>query len=171
MGRAKPISDDLEFLVRILDGSKRQVASKFVKGPTIPIMGLPYHDNFDDWYTIIVHADGYQDAGIYPVRLTSGRLIDAYVMLVPNDGGGRFRPIDTIQAYPKIYPLLANGAVGDVAVRYQATAENQPLQLGALLTIGTAIRDIPLDDGSSSNGLLPGGDLGSLNARSVLGMG
>jgi len=104
-GTRRSISDDLEFLVRILDGSKRQVASKFVKGPTIPIMGLPYHDNFDDWYTIIVHADGYQDAGIYPVRLLSGRLIDAYAMLIP-----------------------------------------QPLQLGDLLTIGTAIRDTPLND-------------------------
>jgi hypothetical protein len=148
-GTRKSISDDLEFLVRILDGSKRQVASKFVKGPTIPIMGLPYHDNSDDWYTIIVHADGYQDAGIYPVRLMSGRLIDAYVMLIRNDGNFRFGPIDAIRNDPRLYPLISNGAAGDVAVRYQTTAENQPLQLGALLTIGTAIRDIPLNDLSS----------------------
>jgi hypothetical protein len=65
-GTRQAVSDGLEFLVRILDGSKRQVASKFVKGPTSSIVGLPYHDNFDDWYTIIVHADGYQDTGIYP---------------------------------------------------------------------------------------------------------
>jgi hypothetical protein len=148
-GTRKSISDDLEFLVRILDGSKRQVASKFVKGPTIPIMGLPYHDNSDDWYTIIVHADGYQDAGIFPVRLMSGRLIDAYVMLIPHDGSFRFRPFDEIKRDSLLYPLIANGALGDVGARYQTAAENQPLELGALLTIGTAIRDIPLNDLSS----------------------
>jgi hypothetical protein len=148
-GTRQSVGDDLEFLVRILDGSKRQVATKWVKGPTIPIMGLPYHDSPDDWYTIIVHADRYQDAGIYPVRLMAGRLIDAYVMLIPNDANFHFPPIDTIQADPKIYRLLASGSAGDVAVRYHTAIENQPLQLGALLTIGTAIRDIPLDDQSS----------------------
>ena len=59
-GTRQPISNDLEFLIRILDGSKRQVGSKFVKGRTIPMMGLPYHDNSDDWYTIIIHADGLE---------------------------------------------------------------------------------------------------------------
>ena len=148
-GARQPVRDDLEFLVRVLDGRKQQVASKFVKGPAIPIEGLPYHDNLDDWYTIIVHANGYQDAGIYPVRLMAGRLIDAYVILLRNDANFHFSPIETIKADPKLYQLLANGAAGDVAVRYHAAMENQPLQLGALLTIGTAIRDIPLDDLSS----------------------
>lgn len=148
-GTRQPVSNELQSLVRVLDGSKRQVATKWVKGPVIPILGLPYHDYFDDWYTIIVHSDGYQDTGIYPVKLMSGRLIDAYVMLIPNDGNFRFRPFDVIRTDPKLCQLISNGAVGDVATRYQTTAENQPLQLGALLTIGTAIRDIPLNDHAS----------------------
>jgi len=77
-GRRQPIPETLSLLVRVLDGRKQQVATRWVKGPTIPIMGLPFHDNPDDWYTLIVHADGYQDAGVCPVRLQAGRLIDAY---------------------------------------------------------------------------------------------
>ena len=80
-----------------LDGSKRQVTTKWVKGPVIPILGLPYHDNFDDWYTIIVHADGYQGTGIYRVRLMYGGLIDAYAMLISNDVNVRFQPFDVIR--------------------------------------------------------------------------
>ena len=148
-GSREPVPDDLSMLVRVLDGSKRQVATKFVNGSVVPILGLPFHDNADDWYTIVVHADGYEDAGIFPVRLQLGRLLDAWVMLVPKSGNFHFPPIETIQADKLLYPLLANGAPGDVAVRYHNTLENKPLQLGALLTIGTAIRDIPLDDMSS----------------------
>jgi hypothetical protein len=93
-----------------------------------------------------MHAPGYQDAGIYPVKLKAGTLIDAFVMLVLNDANFHFPSIETIQADPALYQLLANGAASDVAARYHSAVENQPLELGALLTIGTAIRDIPLDD-------------------------
>jgi len=148
-GARQPVSDDLQTLVRVLDGSKQPVGTTWVKGPVILIPGLTYHDNFNDWYTIIVHADGYQDTGIFPVRLMSGRLIDAWVMLIPNDANFRFTPIDVLSNDPKLYPLISNGTVGGVDIRYQMTAENHPLQLGALLTIGTAIRDIPLNDLSS----------------------
>ncbi len=147
--RRQPIAEDQSMLVRVLDGRKQQVASKFVQGPVIPILGLPFHDSPDDWYTIIVHADGCEDAAIYPVRLQVGRLIDAYLMLLPKDGMFHFPPIETIQADPRLYPLIANGAVGDVPTRYHTAIENQPMQMGGLLTIGTAIRDIPLDDLSS----------------------
>jgi hypothetical protein len=148
-GTRSPFGDDLDLLVRVLDGGKRQVATSWFKGATIPTIGLPFHDSPDDWYSIIVHASGYQDAGIYPVRLMRGRLVDAYVMLVPNDANFHFAPIETIQADPKLHQLLANDAAGDVSIRYQMGMENQPLELGALLTIATAIRDIPLDDRSS----------------------
>src|SRR5690242_8375119 len=107
-GTRQPIKENLQFLLRVLNGSKKQVAAKFVQGPVVPIVGLPYHDNLDDWYTIIVHADGYQDAGVYPVKLKVGTLLDAYVMLVPNDAAFHFPPIETIQADPALYQLLAN---------------------------------------------------------------
>jgi hypothetical protein len=145
-GRRQPVADDQSMLVRVLDGRKQQVAAKFVQGPVIPVLGLPFHDSPDDGYTVIVHADGCEDAAIYPVRLQAGRLVDACLMLMPKDGLFHFAPFDTVRADPLLYCLVANGAAGDIAARYHTAVENQPMQLGALLTIGTAIRDIPLDD-------------------------
>jgi hypothetical protein len=147
-GTRQPVRGGLNLLVRVLDGNKQPVATQWVKGPTVPIMGLQFHDSPADWYTMVVHADGYQDGGIYPVRLQAGKLIDAYVMLLPSGGSFHFPPIETVQADGKLYQFLANGTQ-DVVTRYHTTLENQPLQLGALFTIGTAIKDIPLDDMSS----------------------
>jgi hypothetical protein len=148
-GTRQAIPDEVNMLVRVLDGRKQPVVSKFVNGPTIPIIGLPFHDSPDDWYTLVIHADGYQDAGLYPLRLQPGRLIDAYAMLLPNDAAFHFPPLASIQSDPLLYQLVANGAPGDVGDRYHNTFENQGLELGALLTIGSAIRDIPLDDKTS----------------------
>lgn len=148
-GTRQPISEDQNVLVRVLDGRKKQVATKWVKGPTIPILGLPYHDNADDWYTIIAHVDGYQDAGVYPVHLQAGRLVDAYLMLVPENGAFHFLPFKKLPRNDRVYQLISNGAPGAISKRYTETLEKQPQQLGALLTLGTAIRDIPLDDQTS----------------------
>lgn len=147
-GTRQPFPNETNVLLRILDGRKQQVASKWVKGPAIPIMGLPFHDSPDDWYTLIVHADGYKDAGVYPVRLEAGRLVDAYLMLTPSDGAFHFPPLASISKDNGIYQLIANGDAG-FANRYHDTLENKPQQLGALLTIGSAIRDMPLDDRTS----------------------
>jgi hypothetical protein len=120
-----------------------------VTGSAIPIVGLPFADSPDDWYTIFVHADGYQDAGLYPVRLREGVLIDAYAMLVPNHGTFHFKQLAAIQQDPLLYALLTNGAAGDPDDRYTNTYESKNLEMGALLTIGTAIRDIPLVNNTS----------------------
>jgi hypothetical protein len=151
-GARQPIPDNLQLLIRILDGRKREVLSQWATGSAIPVQGLPFHNSPDDWYTVIVHASGYQDGAIYPVRLQQGRLVDAWLMLEPNHAGFQFAKIETIQADARLYQLLANGApagADGVATRYHDTLEAQPMMMGALLTLGTAIRDIPLDDLSS----------------------
>lgn len=148
-GTRNPISSTTTVLLRVLDGRKRQIATQWVTGPTILLSGLPFRNSPDDWYTIISHADGYEDAGLYPVRLRGGHSIDAYAMLLPRDGVFHFSSIASVQADPQLYQLIANGAPSDAADRYHSTLESNGNQLGALLTIGTAIRDIPLDDLSS----------------------
>ncbi len=148
-GARQPIRENVDVLMRILDGRKQPVRTLWAKGAVIPILGLPFHDNPDDWYTIIIHADGYQDAALYPVRLQAGRLIDAYAMLAPTHGMFHFARLETLKQDPQLFQLVANGCAGEIATRYYTAVENQPLNLGALLTIGTAIRDIPLDDKTS----------------------
>src|SRR4051794_37382590 len=110
-GTRLPVAGDLNLLIRVLDGRKQTVATKWVVGGTIPIIGLPFHDNPDDWYPIIIHADGYQDAGLSPVRLQRGRLIDAYAMLLPDDGMFHFPPLAALNADPRLFQLIANGSV------------------------------------------------------------
>src|SRR5262249_33324626 len=64
----------------------------------------------------------------------------------PEGGQFHFRPWDVMQsADPCVLQLLTNGC-DNASERYSATLEAQPLQLGGLLTIGAAIRDIALDD-------------------------
>lgn len=148
-GTRQQVPADLSCLIRVLDGRKQPVATQWVKGPVILIPGLPFHDSPDDWYTIIVYADGYNDAGLYPIRLKKGVLIDAFAMLLPKNGRFRFKPSTELALDSSLYQLIANGTAGEVSTRYQVALENHPLELGALLTIATAIRDIPLDDQSS----------------------
>ena len=146
-GRA-PFPENVSMLVRVLDGSKKQVAWQVVKGATVLIPQLPFHDNLDDLYTVIVHADGYEDAGVYPVRVRAGHLVDAYLMLLPRGGRFHFSPWSGIPG-SAVHSLLTNGATGDPAARYNSTMEAHPAELGALLTIGTAIAGIPLVGGGS----------------------
>jgi len=68
-GTRKPIPGDLKLLIRVIDGRQKTIATKWLKGADIPITGLPYDNSPADWYTIIVHADGYEDGALYPVRL------------------------------------------------------------------------------------------------------
>lgn len=145
-GARQPVPDDLQTLVRVLDGNKREVRNLWGKGSTIVVIGLPFHDSPVDMYTVIVHASSYDDGAIYPVPLQQGRLLDVYVMLQPTDASFHFVPIETVQANAPLYQLLANGATGDPTVRYRDTLEAQPMLMGALLVLGTAIGDIPLDD-------------------------
>jgi len=145
-GARQPFQDNLDLLIRILDGRKKEVRSQWAQGPAIPIPGLAFHDSPDDWYTVIVHASGYEDGAVYPVRLQQGRLVDAWLMLEPTHASFHFAPIEALKADARLFQLLANGAPGDVAARYEDTLEAQPTLVGTLLTLGTAIRDIPLDD-------------------------
>jgi hypothetical protein len=148
-GTRQPIAADQDSLVRILDGSHKQVVAQWVTGPSIRVTGLEYHDNLDDLCTVFVYSKGYQDAAIYPVRLKQGQTVDANLMLIPKDCRFHFRPWDDIQSVdPGILQLLTNGA-DNPAQRYSDTLEARPMQLGGMLTIATAIRDIALDDQKS----------------------
>src|SRR5690242_12216051 len=82
-GRRMPLSTEHKMLLRVLDGRKRAIVTQWVSGARIRVTDLPYYDSPDDWYTVIVHADGYHDAGVYPVRLMAGKEVNTYLMLLP----------------------------------------------------------------------------------------
>ena len=145
-GTRKPVGAEQDSLLRILDGRHQQVIAPWVKGPSIHVTDLPFHDNLDDRYTVFVHSKGHEDAAIYPVQLKRGGTVEADLMVLPNDPEFHFQPwADMQKADPQLLQLLTNGAT-NAAQRYADTMEAQSQQLGALLTVGTAVRDIVLDD-------------------------
>ena len=145
-GRRLPLAATQDSLLRILDGRNQQIIAPWVTGASIRVTDLPYHNNLFDRYTVICHSKGYEDAGIYPVHLKQGGTVNADLMVLPKDGAFHFRPWAEMQTGdPRILQLLTNGTA-NAERRYSDTMEAQPLQLGALLTLGAAVRDIALDD-------------------------
>src|SRR5690242_18853886 len=110
-GTRRQVGSDFRALLRVLDGSKRPVVTQWITGGQIRIKDLPFHDNLDDNYTLIVHADCYEDAGLFPVRLQSGPEIKAAVMMRPSNGQFHFLPYaDLLNANPQVAKLVTNGA-------------------------------------------------------------
>jgi hypothetical protein len=148
-GRRRALPANRDSLLRILDGRKQQILAPWVKGSSVAVTDLPYHDNLDDRYTVFVHSKGYTDGAVFPVQLKERATVDANVMLLPEDGEFHFRKFpDLKNVDPKLTQLLTNGT-SNAAQRYSDTLEAKPRELGALLTIATAIRDISLADSTS----------------------
>ena len=148
-GTRQPFAADKDVLLRVLDGRRQQIVARWVTGSSVHVTGLPFHDNLDDNYTVFVHSKGYNDGAVFPVALRERQTVTANVMLSPDDGEFHFRPWSDMQSVDsRILQLLTNGA-SDAARRYSDAMDDHNLPLGALLTIGTAMRDIPLDDATS----------------------
>lgn len=148
-GTRQPFAAGRDSLLRILDGRHQQALSTWVSGPSIRVRDLTFHNSPDDNYTVFVHSKGYNDGAIYPVPLRERATVEANIMLIPGNGEFHFRRWADMQTGdPRILQLLTNGAA-NAAQRYQDTYEAKGREMGALLTLGTAIRDIALDDGSS----------------------
>jgi hypothetical protein len=148
-GTRQPIPSGQDSLLRILDGRKQQIIAPWVTGSSVRVTDLPYHDSPDDNYTVFVHSKGFNDGAVFPVPLKEGATVNANVMLLPGDGAFHFRKWADLQsADARILKLLTNGSA-DAGKRYSDTVEAKPQELGCLLNIGTAIRDMTLADGTS----------------------
>ena len=149
-GRRKPLSTVTQVLVRLLNGAQ-QINPKWATGGDITISGIPFTDAGNDAYNVFAHISGYNDA-VTPNRvpLLRNSTVEVALLAIPDNGRFHFPPWEQFkQRDPRILRLVTNGAPGDPARRYSDTIEASPMQLGALLNLATAIRDIPLDDGTS----------------------
>jgi hypothetical protein len=137
-GRRRPLPKSKRVLLRILDGRRRELRCCWLNGCEIDVPDLPFHDNLDDRYTVIVHADGYKDSGIYPVRIAAGKTVGASIMLIPDDAAFHFQTYRTLKTRaPRIARLIDED-------RYTGLMEDEPVKLGALFTIASAIESTPL---------------------------
>ena len=149
-GTRRVFAAGIPLLITIKDGNQNQLSRDFHDTPSTLFTGLPIFNNFGDNYTVISSADGYKDAGFYPVHIAANvdQVVD--IMLIPSDNSLNFNGAgwDTLgQVRPALQALFAKG-VSDgnaAAQRYGDLEEDQQGELLAcLLNITTAMSQIQL---------------------------
>jgi hypothetical protein len=132
-----------QLLVRIVDGNQKQQFRDFIKSNDLTFE-LPFFDNFGDNYSVMVSADGYKDAGFFPVKLSNKFVKTLDVMLVSRNPGFSFAGAQWPAAKAK-YPFLGSD-VSDAAgkKRYDDLLDQTPLALACFLNLTEAMSDIAL---------------------------
>jgi len=78
-----------KFLVTITDGNQTQRFRNYIDTPDTTFT-VPFFDNFGDKYDVLVWAEGFQQAGFSPVKLSNTYIRVLDVMLIRNDPGFSF---------------------------------------------------------------------------------
>jgi hypothetical protein len=89
-GTRQLFSKEASFLVSIVDGQQEQQIREYYTTNDMTFEGLPFYDNLFDNYTVLVSADGYQQAGYVPVKLSNQYEKTLDIMLIANDPGFSF---------------------------------------------------------------------------------
>ncbi len=146
-GSRQLFSTPAKFLVTITDGNQKQLFRDYIESNDTPF-DLPFYDNFGDDYSVVVFADGYQQAGFMPVVLSDkfNKILD--IMLIANDPGFSFVNArwDAVNA---AFPFVGHGvdnATG--AARYDQLLEQQEKCVACLLNLGEAMKQIQLPQGT-----------------------
>src|SRR5262249_27720117 len=110
---------------------------------------LPFFDNFGDNYSVLVSADGYKDAGFYPVKLSDAYVKTLDIMLVSKNPGFSFANARWAKA-KALYPFLAHG-VDDATgkARYDDLLDRKEKALACFLNLGEAMSEIALSQGTA----------------------
>jgi hypothetical protein len=147
-GTRQMLAPEIDVLFGILNGAADNNNLKWAKGGDIRYSGIAFDDTDHNAYNVYVSPKGFNKAVTpYRVPLVRNGTADVALLATPKNGQFHFQKWDQFRNVdPRILKLITNGATGDPAQRYSDTAEKQNLQLGALLNLATAIRDIPLDD-------------------------
>jgi hypothetical protein len=147
-GTRQLFSKQASFLISIVDGQQEQQIREFYTTNDMTFEGLPFYDNLFDNYTVLVSADGYQQAGYVPVKLSNQYEKTLDIMLIANDPGFSFvnaRWPEALAAYP-----FLGGDVSDAAgaARYDDLLDKTEKSLACLLNLGEAMSQIALSQGT-----------------------
>jgi len=151
-GARTPLPPETEVLLTIRDGSQRTVSlphNGYVSEASTSISGLPYFGNSGDNYAVVAYADGFQQAGFYPVTVNPESPAVVDIMLLKGNTILNFR--DALwnrlrQNYPPFAALLRAGAVDDASAvdRYSQLMEERPMVLACFFNLVTAMSQIQL---------------------------
>jgi hypothetical protein len=146
-GSRRLFAAPVNFLVTITDGNRNQQVRDYFTQNDLTF-DLPFYDNFGDNYSVIVWAEGYQQAGFMPVPLSDQytRILD--LMLIPDSPGFSFvnaRWDDVDAAYGFVGNGLENAAA---AARYEQLLDQQEKCVACLLNLAEAMSQIQLAQGT-----------------------
>jgi hypothetical protein len=142
-----------DVIVRLLDGSQKAVVSGSYAASNLLFKGLPFHDNSTDNYTVVVSANGFENVGFTPVRLSAGVVTNLNLMLLPKVPRFNFRqalwPL-LKQSQPALVQLLSHGSGGDGVAqeRYRRLREDQPATLASFFNLTAAMAQNRLSQGT-----------------------
>jgi hypothetical protein len=142
-GTRQLFAADVKFLITITDGNQTQQVRNYFSGND-HTFDLPFFDNFGDDYTVVVWAQGYQQAGFSPVELSNSFVRTLDIMLVRDDPGFSFVNARW-PAAKSAYPFIASDvddAMGEA--RYEKMLDQTEKVLACLLNLGEAMSQIQL---------------------------
>ena len=150
-GTRQLYSDKPQILCTVRDGNQKIQRSVTSKKSSVFFPHLPVFNNDDgDNYTINVAADGYKDAGVFPVKMAAGVNAGVDLMVIPKSNAFNFANA-TWKALGKsrseLKDLLTVGSTSstDAATRYGNIMEDEQGEiLACLLNITTAMQQIHL---------------------------
>lgn len=140
-----------KILLRVRDGDQRAVFDGYIKSPT-KILDVPFYDNLRDNYTVLASADGFMDAGFFPVKVSSRIVRPVFLMLLPRNSEFNFFEASWMRLKETnrgLCDLFSQGALDDTDAcrRYEEVIERKPGGLACLLNILTVMRDVMLPRG------------------------
>jgi hypothetical protein len=150
-GTRQPLTDAKNILITVRDGNQKVVSSAFHDTPNTLFTDLPIFNNFGDNYTFIASADGYKDAGFFPVHISTGVLQPVNLMLLPKTNAFNFAGAQWNLLGAKLQALFSQGAADGTAAatRYGNLSEKSGGSiLACLLNITTSAAQINLPAGT-----------------------
>ncbi len=148
-GARTPLPAGTRALLNVRNGNQQQVNlpdNGFFTSANIEITGLPFYDNFGDNYAVVASADGYEQAGFYPIALKPATPAVVDVMLVGNNATFNFRNARWSALAPQYATLLRAGAADDASAadRYGQLLENHAPVLACYFNLVTAMGQVQL---------------------------
>ena len=148
-GTRQPIKQGTQILLTVTDGAQNQLYRDYVGGPSVTLK-LPFHDNFSDNYSIVAWANGYEQAGVQPVKIGPNAPVTLDLMLLPKQSTFHFAQAqwtDVVANKPALARIFA-ASTGDAGAAYGTLMEAHPDILACLLNITTAMEQIFLAQGT-----------------------
>jgi len=149
-GTRQPLPANVKWTAKLDDGrapSEWRLVDIKGTGSAELIKGLAYFDNFFDNYTVIVSAQGYEDAAWMPVHISPAKPAPVDLMLIPKDAHLNFSGADwpaLVSIRPRFAQILSAG-INNAPDRHSNLMEqNQGLVLACLLNLLTAMSQIIL---------------------------